>query len=91
MKWSDVQQNWSAFYEAILDRWPDADEADLEEIDGEQRAFVAYIAELTGVETADARDEVREWLANEIPADLLMDTAGGEFEDEDEGVDLDEE
>ncbi|PKP68737.1 MAG: hypothetical protein CVT82_14050 [Alphaproteobacteria bacterium HGW-Alphaproteobacteria-4] len=73
MKWHHVQENWSAFYEAILDRWPDADEADLEEIDGDQRAFIAYIAELTGGEPADAREEIREWLVGELPSDVVMD------------------
>lgn len=89
MKWQQVQENWSDFYDAILDRWPDADEADLEEIEGEQRAFVAYIAELTGQEPGDARDEIREWLANELPADLVLER---DFEDdgEDEADDADD-
>lgn len=73
MKWHHVQDNWSAFYEAIQDRWPEIDEADLDEIDGDSRAFVARVAEVTGMDTAEARDEVREWLAGEIPADVIMD------------------
>lgn len=73
MKWHHVQENWSAFYEAILDRWPDADENDLDEIDGDQRAFIAYVAELNGQEPADAREEIREWLAGELPSDVVMD------------------
>jgi hypothetical protein len=73
MKWHHVQQNWAAFYEAILDRWPDADEAGLEEVDGDQRAFVSYIAGLTGQEPGDAREEIREWLAGELPSDVVMD------------------
>ncbi|MFM2354454.1 MAG: hypothetical protein RLZZ528_190 [Pseudomonadota bacterium] len=83
MKWSDVQENWAAFYEAILDKWPDADEAELDEIEGEQRAFVTYIAELTGQEPGDARDEIKEWLADELPSDLLLDAGIAEEEDED--------
>jgi len=73
MKWHHVQENWPAFFEAIIDRWPDADEAELEEVDGDQRAFVLYIAELTGQEPADAREEIREWLAGELPSDVVMD------------------
>lgn len=73
MKWHHVQDNWGAFYEAIIDRWPDADEAELDEVDGDQRAFVVYIAELTGQEPGDARDEIREWLAGELPSDVIMD------------------
>lgn len=73
MKWHHVQENWSAFFEAILDRWPDADEAELEGIDGDQRAFVAYIAELTGGEPSEAREEIREWMTGELPSDVVMD------------------
>ncbi len=73
MKWAHVQQNWSAFYEAIKEKWDAVDEADLDEIDGDQRAFVAYIAEVSGLEPAEARDEIREWLTGEIPSDVVMD------------------
>ena len=67
MKWQHVQQNWTAFYEAIVEKWP--------EIDGDQRAFVAHLAELTGQEPAEIREELREWLAGEIPSDVVMDPA----------------
>ena len=75
MKWHHVQDNWPAFFEAITDRWPDADEAELADIDGDQRAFILYIANLTGQEAADARDEVRDWLTGELPSDVIMDPA----------------
>ena len=73
MKWHHVQENWPAFFEAILDRWPDADETELEAVDGDQRAFIAYIAELTEQEPADVREEIREWLTGELPSDVVMD------------------
>jgi hypothetical protein len=73
MKWRHVQENWPAFFEAIIDRWPDADEAELEEIDGDQRAFIAYISDLTGQESDDAREEIRDWLTGELPSDVVMD------------------
>ncbi|MDO5704650.1 MAG: hypothetical protein Q4G49_06175 [Paracoccus sp. (in: a-proteobacteria)] len=73
MKWRHVQDNWSAFYEAIQDRWPEADESELDEIDGDQRAFIAYIAAVTDQDAGEARDEIREWLAGEIPSDVVMD------------------
>ena len=73
MKWSHVQENWPAFYEAILEKWPDADESDLDEIDGDQRAFIAYLVEVTGQEPAEIREELREWLVGEIPSDVVMD------------------
>ena len=73
MKWQHVQENWSAFYDAITDKWPEADEDELDTIDGDQRAFVEYIAELTDQEPGDARDEIREWLTGELPSDVVMD------------------
>lgn len=73
MKWHHVQENWTAFYEAIIDKWPEADDSDLDEIDGDQRAFVAYLAEVTGQEPAEIREELREWLTGEIPSDVVMD------------------
>ncbi len=75
MKWHHVQENWSAFYEAITDRWPEADPADLDEIDGDRRDFVSYIAGLTEQDPGEARDEIREWLTGEIPSDVVMDPA----------------
>lgn len=73
MKWQHVQENWPAFYEAIADKWPDVDEAELDEIDGEQRAFVAYLAELTDLDPSEVREELREWLRGELPSDVVMD------------------
>ncbi len=73
MKWRHVQDNWPAFFEAIVERWPDADEDDLEDLEGDQRAFISYIADLTGQDPDEARDEIREWLSGELPADVVMD------------------
>lgn len=73
MKWQQIQDNWPAFIEVIMERWPEADEDDLESLDGDQREFIAYIADVTAQDTAEARDEIREWLAGEIPSDVVMD------------------
>lgn len=73
MKWHHVQENWPAFFDAILDRWPKADESELEDIDGDQRAFVNYIAELTEQEPGEAAQEIRDWLMGELPSDVVMD------------------
>ncbi|WBU54722.1 hypothetical protein [Paracoccus sp. SCSIO 75233] len=73
MKWHHVAENWPAFYEAIIDKWPAADEAELDEIDGDQRRFLRYIAEIEGMERDEAREDIREWLAGEIPSDVVMD------------------
>lgn len=73
MKWHHVKENWSAFYEAIIDKWPQIDESDLDEIDGDQRAFLSHLAEITGQEPEEVREEVRDWLVGEIPSDIVMD------------------
>ena len=73
MKWQHVQENWAAFYEAIQSRWPEADFDELDDIDGDQRSFIAYVARLEELEPNDARDEVRDWLTGEVPADVVMD------------------
>lgn len=73
MKWQHVQDNWPAFYEAILDRWPKAAEGALDDVDGDQTAFVDYIASLGAQSKSDARDEILEWLQGELPSDVVMD------------------
>lgn len=72
MKWQHVQDNWPAFFEAITERWPEADPDELDAIEGDQRAFIAYIAELTGQEVGETREEIREWLVGELPSDVVM-------------------
>jgi hypothetical protein len=72
MKWQHVEENWSAFFDAILERWPDAEEEDLEEVDGDQRAFISYIAKISDQETTEARDDIRAWLSGELPSDVVM-------------------
>lgn len=73
MKWHHVQDNWPAFFEAITDKWPEADADELDEIDGDQRAFIAYLVEITGMEPSEVREELREWLRGELPSDVIMD------------------
>lgn len=72
MKWHHVEDNWPAFFEAISEKWPESDPDELDAIEGDQRAFVAYIAALTEQSTADAREEIREWLRGELPSDVVM-------------------
>lgn len=73
MKWHHVAENWPAFFDAIADRWPDADETELDIVDGDQHAFVRYIADLTGQSPGEAREEILEWLSGELPSDVIMD------------------
>ena len=73
MKWKHVEENWSAFYEAIEEKWPDVAQEDLDAIDGDQKRFVEYLIEQTGQDAEDITEELREWLAGELPSDVVMD------------------
>ena len=73
MKWQDVERNWPSFFAAIEERWPDVEEDDLIDIDGNRDRFVAYVAELSGTSIADANDQVEAWLMTAMPADVRMD------------------
>ena len=73
MKWHHIEENWHAFYDAITDRWEEAEEDALDEIDGDQRAFIAYIAEVTDQSPDEAREEIRNWIMGELPSDVVMD------------------
>ena len=75
MEWQTVQQNWEAFFAAIVERWPESDEADLIEIDGNRARFVDYVAEASGTSREDADDQVDAWLLEQtaVPADVQMD------------------
>lgn len=75
MRWQHVQANWSAFFEAIQSRWPDVDFDDLEDVDGDYRNFIDYIASVEALDEDEAEEEIREWLRGELPADVIMDTA----------------
>lgn len=72
MRWQHIQDNWRAFYDAIQSRWPDVDFDALDEIDGDQRGFIGHVAEIGGLDRAEAIEEIREWLAGEVPADVVM-------------------
>ena len=75
MDWQTVQQNWEAYFAAIEERWPEVDEADLIEIDGDRDRFVDYLAETAGTSPDDAGDQVEAWLIEQtaLPADVRMD------------------
>ncbi|SIT78410.1 hypothetical protein SAMN05421665_0767 [Yoonia rosea] len=73
MKWNDVASHWTAFLPRITTRWPDLDENEVIAIDGDQDAFVAYLASFNDQDTVTAKSELDEWLMGEQPADAVMD------------------
>ena len=72
MRWQHVRENWRAFYDAIQSRWPEVDFDSLDGIEGDPQAFRHYIATIGGLSQDEAADEIREWLAGEVPADVVM-------------------
>ncbi len=73
MKWRIVQENWAALFEAIEERWPQVEEADLIEVDGDRQGFTDYVARVHDLTQAEAREEIETWLQGELPADVYMD------------------
>ena len=75
MDWQTVSQNWPSFFTAIEDRWPEAEEAELIDIDGDRGRFSGYVARLEETSREDAQDQVAAWLLEltDLPADVQMD------------------
>ena len=73
MQWKQVAANWTAFIEPINQRWPETDEARLEDIDGDRRELIVHIAEATEQSVAEAQEELNLWLESGVPLDVLMD------------------
>lgn len=73
MRWRTVEENWEAFQESLLDRWPDLSEDDLSDAGGDRDAFEAKLAEVTGDEPDDIAQQVEEWMEGAVPSDVHMD------------------
>ena len=73
MKWEEVAADWTGFREAILTRWPEADETEIAAIDGDRSAFNAYLGRIDGLTPREAEEAIDEWLAGPMPADAKMD------------------
>lgn len=73
MDWNRIKQDWTAFTGAILQRWPEAEEDDLLQLDGSREALAAYLAQKTGADYATVLDDVAAWRDGAEPADVHMD------------------
>lgn len=73
MRWQTVAKNWDAFYESILETWPDLSEEDLGDIEGDRTALEAKLVEVTGSDADDIGAQVEEWLEGAVPSDVHMD------------------
>lgn len=73
MRWEEVAADWPAFREAILTRWPAAEETEIAAIDGDRAAFNAYLGRIERLSPREAEEAIDEWLAGPMPADARMD------------------
>ncbi len=72
MQWRDVSQNWAAYTPRILTEWPKLDESEVLSIDGDQDAFLAYLAKSKGEDRVAAQMELADWLMGGEPIDVSM-------------------
>ncbi|MGZ9812484.1 hypothetical protein ACXN5S_18640 [Pseudoroseicyclus sp. H15] len=76
MNWTRIEENWQAALPFILARWSDMEEETLEEMDGDEAGFLKYLAEVEGLDEAEAEDELADFLENMDEREI-----GGELED----------
>ncbi|SEM41367.1 hypothetical protein SAMN04488003_10112 [Loktanella fryxellensis] len=72
MQWRDVSQNWAAYIPRILTEWPDLDEDEVQSIDGDQDAFIAYLSKSKGEDRVAAQMALADWLMGGEPIDVSM-------------------
>lgn len=73
MSRKDFQDDWVPYRDALLDRYPDLDDGDLEDADGSAAALSRIIAERQGIEVDDAREALDSFLGGPMPADAYAD------------------
>ncbi|KKL94872.1 hypothetical protein LCGC14_1860340 [marine sediment metagenome] len=73
MKWTEVAENWPAFFERIEDKWPAVSQTDLIDIDGDRDRLAYYLADRHEITLGEANEQIDEFLLGSIPADVLMD------------------
>ncbi|WP_373356881.1 hypothetical protein [Pseudoroseicyclus sp. CXY001] len=64
MNWNRIEENWQESLPFILARWPDMDEEVLEEMEGDEAGFLAYLAETEGLDEEEAEEELGDFLEN---------------------------
>lgn len=75
MQWSDVKDNWSAFVDRISQRWPNTDQTELLDLEGDFDRFVDYLARSHELTTREAQEQIEAFLQGEIPLDVQLDEA----------------
>ena len=74
MSRKDFHDDWVPWRDAVLDRYPDLDDADLEDADGSTAALARIIAAKDGsVTPGEAQEALHEFLSGPMPADAYAD------------------
>lgn len=73
MSRKDFKDDWVPWRDALLDRYPELDDADLEDADGSTAALARLIAEKQDVSPGEAQEALHEFLAGPMPADAYAD------------------
>ena len=76
MDWQRASRNWPAFVEAVGDRWPRVEQAELLAIEGDRDRFEAYVASRHDLTPAEVREDVETWLIGELPAGAREEAGG---------------
>lgn len=70
MDWKVIEREWPALIPAIMDRWPEAEEDDLLQLDGTRDALAGYLSARTEGDYEDVLEQIAEWRMGGIPADV---------------------
>lgn len=73
MSRKDFTEDWIPYRDAVLTRYPELDDGDLEDADGSTAALARTIAEKQGIGAGDAQADLHEFLAGPMPADAYAD------------------
>ena len=73
MNWHTVSANYTAFIPRILTRWPELDEENVEAAEGNHAALRVEIMKTLELSEDEANAEIEDWMAGEVPADVVMD------------------
>ena len=73
MNWNTVETHWISFLDRIETRWPELDRDEVAATEGRFEEFRDLLAATEGRDQRIARDEIADWVAGEVPADVMTD------------------
>ena len=73
MSRQDFEQDWVPFRDALMSRWPQLSDSDLEDADGSTAELAKLIAAHEGTSPGEAQQALHEFLGGPMPADAYAD------------------